>query len=227
MNPEDRLRQLRDPDRWTNVRLPKSHALERTAQSVSLLARPSAIFGGLVAVAAVAGIYLGLTGLGGAHEAPAPAAPSSSQQAARVASPSPTTTAPTPTTPTSVAASGLVCNLHSLNVKVSSSGAGAGSWVALLDVSNSGPTCTLQPSDVRVGTWDGRAAQAAHRTGFTIPAGKTITLSVFANTTCPSGTMNIASRSTTAPLTLRSGGQTKAAGAFPKLSCSGPAIGQM
>lgn len=212
MNAEERLRELKDPDRWTNVRLPHPRdARVVTVPGRGAHPRASLVAAFVLVLAAIGGLYYGLSSL---RPGSGPAAPSGVPSApAPARSPSPTVTP---------AAS--ACALGALTIRRDGATGGAtGNWVQQLVVHNAGGACVLPASAFAVGA---RHARGGRATEFLLKAGSSSTLDLFAPTTCEAGAANLNPKGPFTSLTVSIGGHTRAIETFPQLRCADPFIDQ-
>lgn len=232
MNSEDRLRELKDPERWMNVRLPKAPApaLARTRLAPARVAQLGLAY--TLAILAVVGIAAALGLVAGKRPVPPAVTPTGMPTA--TASPSPSSS-----TPSFIAEPGAghtylpsqhpdVCALAQLQTESSQDGGGAaGTYYQSLYVRNSGADCYLPPDAVSVGggiatlSTPGRPAA-----GIVLPAYATASLNIGAGFLCqPAETTNIDARYPVQPIVLHAAGGSRVMTAkYPRTACNPPSV---
>lgn len=229
MNPEDVLRELRDPDRWSEVRVPRSAGRRGSRGRVSPARATQLVAAFGVAIVAVVAILVGLESL--RHATP-PAAPPTSPAAS--ASPSASTGSavftivPGSTREYTAGTLPPGCALGQLRTASKQDGGGAaGSYIQSVTVRNDGADCVLAPDAVRVGTTTAPLSLVGTTHGFVIPARGTGRLVVTTPSACqPDGTSaNIDPSTPSEPIALRVGGATRVLAArFPRSRCRQPVV---
>lgn len=229
MNPDDRLRELQDPDRWEGVRLPRAVPAHAPRTRVAPARAAQLIVAFSIAILAVAGIVV-------AFAAPHPPVPAAS----------PTSSAPvsSPTTPPSDQPPAIsvipgpahmygprtpppVCTLAQLETESKQDGGGAaGSYIQAVYLHNVGADCLLPRDAVAVGGHVVELGMTGAASGFVLPEHADAAVLIAAAFTCqPSESVNVEESQPELPIALRLGGASGTMTArFPRTRCGFPSV---
>lgn len=231
MSPEDRLRELKDPERWMNVRVPKAPARARGRKRRASGRAIEVVVAFAIAILAVIGITAALELVAGHRPVP-PAATSST---------SPPTAAPSPSVravPSFTAVAGVshrysasvhpaTCTLaHVQSDSAQDGGGAAGTYVQTIFVRNAGADCFLPSDAVRVGGEIAALGSGSATDGLVLPSGASGTLRVGATFLCqPSGATNIDPSRPALSIALQmAGGSRTMTAKYPRPQCTAPSV---
>ncbi len=232
MNPEDRLRELQDPERWMNVRLPHTPAAPAAARTRMVSARGLQLVAAFaIAILAVVGIVAALGLVSGLRPVPPAATPSTFPTQTASPSPSPTVS-PVPSFAAVPGASHTysagnrpsACTLGQLQTDSAQDGGGAaGTYLQSVLVRNTGSDCFLPTDTVNVGGQTAALNSSDATAGMVLPAGASATLRIGATFTCqPSGSANVDPNKPVLAISIRAvGGSRTVKAKYPQPQCTG------
>ena len=226
MNPEDRLRELKDPERWMNVRVPRAAGPARARSGTTPARAVQLVVAFAVTIVAVVGT---LVVLEAAHRTAPPAGTASAAPTAPHASSATPAFSVVPggVHQYSVGTPPPACTLAQLQTESKQDGGGAaGTYIQAVYVHNTGPDCLLAPDVVQVSGEVARFDVTGTVHGLVLPALATARLWVTAPFVCyPAGRGNITSPKPVLPITLRIDGETRAMSAlYPRFGCAHPTV---
>lgn len=225
MSPEERLRDLRDPDRWGSVRVPRPSGRAGGRATVAPARVGQLVAAFALAIAVVAGLVVGLVAL---HGTPPPAATTtpSSSTSGQPAKPATFSVVPGVKRVYSNSSVPSPCTLAQLKTASKQDGGGAaGTYVQSISVLNTGPDCLLVSDAIRVGEATASLASPTTPHGLVLPSLALARVAVVDAEACqPNGTKaNIGSTQPVLPIVLSIGGRSRTMSArFPRYVCSAP-----
>lgn len=225
MSPEDRLRELRDPDRWEAVRVPRSDPRRAGAGPVRRARTAELVAAFTIAIVVAAGLLVGLATLHGSTPpaSPTTAASTSVPTAVPTAKPAVFTVVPGPRAVYSNQVLPSPCALSQLRTSSKQDGGAAlGTYYQRVFVLNTGRDCLLPSDAIRVGGVIASSVSVETPHGLLLPSSAVGMLSVAAAVACqPTGAKaNIDTSKPVLPIVLAVGGRSRTMTArFPKPSC--------